>query len=179
MNMPSLLKASLSILALGVASTSFAGAVNIAGTDGAEIQKTVIGVYSSNEKVHFNSAGSYSIVLTDFGSTDKQFGQQFNYLGAMVSSSYDNIGSAELNKYSTGAHDFYSFDITEAGDYWLSMFAITNSDSNAGTFNMSIVQGDVNPVPLPASFWLMATSLLGLASFARQNRANNKDAVAA
>lgn len=175
MKLTALIKHPLSILMLACASSiASAGNVDIVGAEGAEIQKTVIGVWSENQKISFQSAGTYSIYLTDFGSTTKKFASSFNYLGAMISSTADNLASVTLSNNSTAAHSLMTFNITQGGDYWLSMFAITDSNTNVGTFNLSVFQGDVAPVPLPASFWLMSTSLLGFFSFLRQSKASRK-----
>jgi len=151
------------------ASAAQAGSVNLLDSSSPEIQRTVVGVWSNNQRLSFSEAGKYSVVLTDFGGNN--FGDKFSYLGAMVSDSYHNLGSVTLNKNSYSPSAFLSFDVTAPGDYWLSLFAITNGTSNTGTFNFNLIQGDTNPVPLPAAFWFMTTSILGLISFARQRRA--------
>lgn len=175
MKFKSLLKSTLPLALLCASTASYAGSVDIIGRNGSEVQKTVIGVWASNEKINFQSSGKYSMLLTDFGSTPQQFGDNFNHLGAMISdSSGHNLGSITLDRNSSVANTFFTFDVGTAGDYWLSIFAITDSSSNTGTFNLNMLQGDVAPVPLPAAFWFMATSLLGLVSFTRQNRAAKK-----
>lgn len=166
--------ATSALLLLCMSSITNASSVDIIGYNNAEIQKTVVGVWSTNNKVNFNNAGTYSILLTDFGlgsAKSPSFGNNFNYLGAMISSSYGNIASATFDKNSKDPNVFLSFDITTPGDYWLSLFAVTDSNMNVGTFNVSLLDGNISPVPLPASFWLMATSLLGLFSFFRQSKA--------
>ncbi len=175
MKIKTLLKSTLPFVMLCAATASQAASVNIIGSNGSEVQKTVLGVWASNERVNFQSAGKYSMLLTDFGLTTQKFGDNFNHLGAMVSdSSGHNLGSITLDRNSNVANTFFTFDVGAAGDYWLSIFAITDSSSNTGTFNLNMLQGDVSPVPLPAAFWFMATSLLGLVCFSRQNRAANK-----
>jgi hypothetical protein len=174
MKIKKLIKSSLPFVLLCTSCFTQAASVDIINYGSPEIQKTVIGVWATNEKISFQSAGKYSILLTDFGLTQQSFGNNFNHLGAMVSSSYGNLGSVTFDKNSTNPNAFLTFDVTTAGDYWLSLFAITDSSANVGTFNVSMLQGDVSPVPLPAAFWFMATSLLGLVSFARQNRASRK-----
>lgn len=154
-------------------SFSAAESINLLNADNTEIQKTVIGVLATNEKITFSTSGTYSILLTDFGLTNPNFGDSFSYLGAMISSSTDNIASITSDSNSSVANKFLSFDVV-AGDYWLNIFAITGSDTNVGTFNFKILEGATNPVPLPAAFWFMATSLLGLISFVRQSKAQKK-----
>ncbi len=175
MKIKTFIKSTLPFMLLCAASASQAAAVDIIGRKDSEIQKTVIGVWATNEKVNFQSSGKYSMLLTDFGSSPQKFGDNFQHLGAMISdSSGHNLGSITLDRNSSVANTFFTFDVGSAGDYWLSIFAITDSNSNAGTFNLNMLQGDVAPVPLPAAFWFMATSLLGLVSFTRQNRAAKK-----
>ena len=171
MKIKTLIKSTLPFVLLCAATASHAATVDIIGRNGSEVQKTVIGVWATNEKVNFQSSGKYSMLLTDFGSTPQKFGDSFNHLGAMVSdSSGHNLGSITLDQNSNVANTFFTFNVAAAGDYWLSIFAVTDSNSNVGTFNLNLLQGDVSPVPLPAAFWFMATSLLGFASFARQGR---------
>jgi hypothetical protein len=175
MKLNKLARTTLPLLLLCSSAFSGAAEVNIMGYTSPEVQKTVIGVWATNERVSFQSSGKYSMLLTDFGSTTQKFGDNFNHLGAMISdSSGHNIGSITLDQNSNVANSFFSFDVTSPGDYWLSIFAISDSNSNTGTFNLGILQGDVSPVPLPAAFWFMTTSLLGLFSFVRQNRAQKR-----
>lgn len=175
MKIKALIKSTLPFMLLCAATASHAASVDIISRNDSEIQKTVIGVWATNEKVSFQSSGKYSMLLTDFGSTTQKFGDSFSHLGAMISdSSGHNLGSITLDRNSSVANTFFTFDVGSAGDYWLSIFAITDSNSNVGTFNLNLLQGDVSPVPLPAAFWFMASSLLGLVSFTRQNRAAKK-----
>lgn len=175
MKIKNLIKSTLPFVLLCAATGSHAASVEIIGRNDSEIQKTVIGVWATNEKVNFQNAGKHSMLLTDFGLSPQKFGDNFNHLGAMISdSSGHNLGSITLDRNSNVANTFLTFDVGASGDYWLSIFAITDSSSNAGTFNLNMLQGDVSPVPLPAAFWFMATSLLGLVSFTRQSRAAKK-----
>lgn len=171
MKLKTLIKATIPFVFLCTSAFSQAAAVGIEGSS--EIHKTVVGVWANNEKISFQSSGKYSLVLTDFGLTSPGFANSFSHLGAMISDSYHNIASVEFDSNATNPNAFLTFDVT-AGDYWLSLFAITDSNSNVGTFNMNLLQGDVSPVPLPAAFWFMATSVLGLVSFVRQRRAEKK-----
>lgn len=172
MKLKTILKLPLAILALSASiNATHASNIDVLSSQDFEMQKTVVGVWSTNDRISFSKSGTYSILLSDFGLSPNNFGDSFNYLGAMISSSTHNKASVELNQNSSAGHSFFTFDIT-AGEYWLSMFAITDSRSNAGTFNFRILEGATNPVPLPAAFWLMLTSVLGLISFARQRRAN-------
>lgn len=175
MKIKTLIKSALPLALLCATAASQGASVDIIGRNDSEVQKTVIGVWATNEKVSFQSSGKYSMLLTDFGATPQKFGDNFNHLGAMISdSSGHNLGSITLDRNSNVANTFFTFDVGSAGDYWLSIFAITDSSSNTGTFNLNLLQGDVSPVPLPAGIWFMVTSLLGLVSFARQNRAAKK-----
>ena len=171
MKLKTLIKAAVPFVFLCASAFSQASAVDVIGSS--EIQKTVTGVWANNEKISFQSSGTYTLALTDFGLTSPGFGNNFSHLGAMISDSYHNIASVEFNSNSTNPNALFTFDV-EAGDYWLSLFAITDSNTNVGTFNMSLLQGDVSAVPLPATFWFMATSVLGLVSFVRQRRAEKK-----
>jgi hypothetical protein len=171
MKINTLVKSTLPLLLLCSTVFTQAASVDIIGRNSSEVQKTVVGVWATNERVSFQTSGKHSMLLTDFGSTPQKFGDNFGHLGAMISdSSGHNIGSISL-KNSDVANSFFTFDVSAPGEYWLSIFAISDSSSNTGTFNLGILQGDINPVPLPAAFWFMATSLLGLFSFVRQNRA--------
>ncbi len=171
MKLKTLIKATLPLAMLCTSVLTQAADVNVLGSS--EIHKTVVGVWANNEKITFQTAGTYTMVLSDFGLGSPSFGNNFSHLGAMISNSYKNIGSIELNSSSTNPNPFITFDVA-AGDYWLSLFAVTDSDTNLGTFNMNILKGDVSPVPLPAAFWFMATSILGLISFVRQRSAAKK-----
>lgn len=173
MSLQLFIKSSITLMFSLLPAMAMADSVDVLNTDTAEIQKTVIGVWAANEKITFANSGTYSILLTDFGMTQPGFGNSFNYLGAMISSSTDNLAAVTFDHSNNVANKFLSFDVV-AGDYWLNIFAVTDSKTNAGTFNFQVLEGDLNPVPLPASFWLMATSLLGLFSFIRQSRSNKK-----
>lgn len=158
-----------------------ASSVNIMGNNTELNDMRVSGVWGSSEKITFATSGKYSMLLTDAGLSSARstgFGSSFSYLGAMLTSSNGAVASATFNRSSTERDRFVSFDITE-GEYWLSLFAITDSNENVGTFNMSLLEGDVSPVPLPAGFWFMATSLLGLFSIFRQRKAAKNSMAAA
>lgn len=162
-------------------SLSHASSVNIIGNNAALNDMKISGVWGSNEKITFSASGTYSMLLTDAGLSSSRstgFGSSFSYLGAMLSSASGTVASATFNRSSTERDRFVSFDINE-GEYWLSLFAITDSNVNVGTFNMSLLEGDISPVPLPAGFWFMATSLLGLFSFFRQSKAARNSLAAA
>ena len=170
MKLKTLIKVTLPIAMLCASVLTHAASVDVIGSS--EIQKTVTGVWATNEKISFKTSGKYTLSLTDFGLTSPSFGNNFSHLGAMISNSVNNIASLELNSSSVNPNNFLTFNVT-AGEYWLSLFAVTDSNSNLGTFNMNILKGDVSPVPLPAAFWFMATSILGLISFVRQKSAAN------
>jgi hypothetical protein len=152
----------LPALLLSAASLVHAANINISGYENAEMQKSVIGTWASNEKVSIQNPGLYSLSLTDFGLTNPNFGNSFSHLGAMLSNGSTNIASVTFDKNTMNPTNVFNFEIT-GGDYWLSLFAITDS-SNAGTFNLRLLDNNPAPVPLPAAFWLMAASLFGLFS---------------
>ena len=128
MNTLAIVKSTLLAVTFCAASCAHAGSVEILGqTSGsAEIQKSVIGVWSTNQRISFSESGRYTMVLSDFGSTNKKFGDSFSYLGAMISSSADNIASINVGNEMNTGNTLLSFDVTK-GEYWLSLFAITDS----------------------------------------------------
>jgi hypothetical protein len=42
-------------------------------------------------------------------------------------------------------------------------------------FALLVHDGEINPVPLPAAFWLFAAGMAGLYGFGRQNRHRSLD----
>ena len=62
-----------------------------------------------------------------------------------------------------------NFNIDKAGDYFLSVFAISDSINRPATFNLS-----VNAVPLPSAVIFMSSALMGLVAFMRRRNQQAK-----
>ncbi len=144
---------------------SFAG-LEIIDTEGLTYSKNVVGVWSMNTKIRAESDGGYYMKLSNLADSNLDFASKFKYLGVVVSSASEQLASIVLK----GEKDVRLTEFTlESGEYWVSIFAITNRKTNIGEFKLELAE-----VPLPASFWFMFTSILGLVSFVRQKNASNK-----
>lgn len=140
----------------GAGQTADAATVDIAASGSESWNKTVVGTYIKNTKISFSEAGKYTINLQD---TD--FGANFEMLGAMISSPstkyVDMVLAPETMSNSR------QFTVDRAGDYFLNVFAITDSIRNPATFSLS-----VNAVPLPSAVIFMSSALMGLIAFMRR-----------
>jgi hypothetical protein len=156
--------ANFAVLILMFAGNAYAAKVDIAATGSDSWNKTVVGTYVKNTKIKFSEGGKYTISLKD---TD--FGANFDMLGAMISSPSTKyvdmvLSPNELSK-------SRQFTLQNGGDYFLSVFAITNSFTNPATFSLS-----VNPVPLPSAVIFMSSALMGLAAFVRRRSRSKPNA---
>lgn len=152
-----------SCLAFG-ASICQAGSVEFGDYDGS-IVKTVTGVWSYNEKVEFSSSGTYKLNFADLN-----FGDQFDYVGAMISTSTQKLASITFTNGQPSSMLPLEFQVGEQ-EYWLSIFAFTNSASSVGTLGLDIDWvSDVSEVPAPPALILMLSSLLGLGSVFRRRQ---------
>lgn len=129
--------------------------VTISGYESSEHVQTVYGVWSANTRVNFNQSQNYTLSLKDFN-----FGSGFDNLGIMISTSTEQIAALQFG--SGQDYGRVSFDIA-SGDYWLSVFAISDSDINVGTFGFDIsLTSDLANVPLPPAIAFFVTALAGL-----------------
>lgn len=145
-----------SVLLCGAAQVGFAATVNIAATQSDTMNKSVVGTYIKNTKISFSDAGAYTISLQD---TD--INANFEILGAMISSPSTKYVDMVLTKGGTGkTRDFI---VDKAGDYFLNVFAISESIANPTTFSLS-----VNAVPLPSAVIFMSSALMALVAFMRR-----------
>lgn len=134
----------------------FAAKVEIAASGEDVWNKTVVGTYVKNTKINFSEAGIYTLSLKD---TD--FGANFEMLGAMISSpsaKYIDLVLAPDQLVQSAR-----FNIQNGGDYFLSVFAITDSIKNPATFSLA-----VSAVPLPSAVIFMSSALMGLVAFMRR-----------
>lgn len=127
---------------------------------GQQIVKTTYGVWVDNGKIYFDEAGTYTMQLTDLS-----FAETYEHVGAMISTTTESIAKIELKNGDPIDLNPISF-VVEEGEYWLSFFAIANSNSNVGTFGFDVAAA----VPLPPAALFMGTALLGLVSFSRQRK---------
>ncbi|MFO1367850.1 MAG: hypothetical protein U1F46_02570 [Marinagarivorans sp.] len=141
---------------------SQAASVDIAASGSDAWNKTLVGTYVKNTKIHFSDSGKYTINLQDTG-----FVGNFEMLGAMISSpstKYVDMVLAPEQKTKQ-----QNFNIDKAGDYFLSVFAISDSINRPATFNLS-----VNAVPLPSAVIFMSSALMGLVAFMRRRNQQAK-----
>jgi hypothetical protein len=134
-------------------------------TDGSLIE-TVTGIWTYNERIKFGSEGKYKLSFTDL-----DFGADFKYAGAMISTTDKKIASITIKDGKASSELPMEFLVGDQ-DYWISLFAFTKSDE-AGTFGLQIAS--VSEVPAPPAVVLMFTSLLGLVSWVRSRRRSNKN----
>jgi hypothetical protein len=117
-----------------------------------------VGTYIKNTKIRFSEAGKYTISLQDTG-----FDANFEMLGAMISSpstKYVDMVLAPESMYNSR-----QFTVDKAGDYFLKVFAITDSIQDPARFSLS-----VNAVPLPSAVIFLSSALMGLVAFMRRRR---------
>ncbi|HMW70753.1 MAG TPA: hypothetical protein PKD17_02975, partial [Cellvibrionaceae bacterium] len=113
---------------VGVSQLAAAATVDIAASGSDAWSKTVVGTYVKNTKIRFSESGKYTINLQD---TD--FGANFEMLGAMISSPSTKYVDMVLSPEQSFKQR--NFTIDKAGDYFLSVFAITDSIKNPATFS--------------------------------------------
>lgn len=155
-------------LALGASSASAAIQSSFL-IEGAKVQ-SVSGVWTYNERISVSEGGNYALSLTDFDFLD-----QFDFVGAMISTPTEKLAEYTIDDGYRANSPAIEFEIDGAGDYWISLFAVTNATSNGGTFGINLQSLDgVSEVPAPSALVLMLTSLLGLGSFARRWKNNRK-----
>ena len=97
-----------------------AATVDIAASGSESWNKTVVGTYIKNTKIKFSEAGKYTISLQD-----TNFGANFEMLGAMISSPSTKYVDMVLAPESMS--NSRQFTVDKAGDYFLNVFAITDS----------------------------------------------------
>jgi|GEM_PF-5036069 len=149
-------------LAGGVSQLTHAASVDIAASSSDAWNKTVVGTYVKNTKIHFSDSGKYTINLQDTG-----FVGNFEMLGAMISSPATKYVDMVLSPEQRLKQQ--NFTIDKAGDYFLSVFAIADSINRPATFNLS-----VNAVPLPSAVIFMSSALMGLVAFMRRRNGQAK-----
>ncbi|MEY4589452.1 MAG: hypothetical protein RL497_1528 [Pseudomonadota bacterium] len=149
-------------LLCGTHQIASAATVDISASGSDSWNKTVVGTYIKNTKIKFSEAGTYSISLQD---TD--FGANFEMLGAMISSPSTKYVDLVLS--ADESANARQFKIDKAGDYFLNVFAITDSIRNPATFSLA-----VNAVPLPSAVIFMSSALMGLVAFMRRRTFNGQ-----
>lgn len=140
----------------GASQMTQAASVDIAASGADAWNKTVVGTYVKNTKIHFSDSGKYTINLQD-----TNFVGNFEMLGAMISSPSTKYVDMVLSPEQRLKQQ--NFTIDKAGDYFLSVFAISDSINRPATFNIS-----VNAVPLPSAVIFMSSALMGLVAFMRR-----------
>lgn len=135
---------------------AFAAKVEISASGTGTWNKTVVGTYVKNTKINFSDAGIYTLSLGD-----SDFGANFEMLGAMISS--PSTKYVDLVLAPDQLMNSARFNIQKGGDYFLSVFAITDSIKNPATFSLA-----VNAVPLPSAVIFMSSALMGLIAFMRR-----------
>lgn len=139
-------------------------------TGGGSMVKTVSGIWTYNEQISFDASGVYKMSFKDLN-----FAGQFDYVGAMISTPDQKVASVTIKNGLSSAISPIEFQVGEK-EYWVSLFAFTNSQGNVGTLGLDIDWvGDVSEVPAPPAVVLMFTSLLGLASLVRRQRARKRN----
>ena len=141
-------------------SSASAGVVNFESTGTSSKSGTVMGTWGYDDKVSFGSAGKYTMNLAETSpSFDVLRATLYNNQGNIIDLLIDN-NSARSTK--------GSFNVGK-GDYYLSLFAITDSNYDTGQFEVYIdLFGNASPVPLPPAAILMASALMCAASFVRK-----------
>ena len=160
-----LIKCITSVIFVFACKFSFAGSetVIIETSGGSDLVDSAIGVWSYNGRISFSgSETSYRVLFSDIG-----IGGEFDYLGGAISSATGVITEFDFN---VGGSDIQQFDFDiEAGDYWLTLFAITDSATNIGTLGLDFqLQSEV---PLPASAWMMLSAIGALGLMKRKSLA--------
>lgn len=125
--------------------------------------KTINGAWTYNQQLSFSSEGTYSLNLSDL-----EFRDQFEYFGVMVSTPSEKL--AEFTYENGGASSVgpIEFEVGEQ-DYWISVFALTNSVYDVATLGLEIAwAGDMPQVPTPPAYVLMFSALVGLGTLARR-----------
>lgn len=134
--------------------------------------KTVSGIWTYNEQISFSSSGVYKMSFKDLN-----FAGQFDYVGAMISTPDQKVASVTIKNGQSSAISPIEFQVGEK-EYWISLFAFTNSQANVGTLGLNIDWvGDVSEVPAPPAVVLMFTSLLGLVSLVRRRARGRQQAL--
>jgi hypothetical protein len=141
---------------LGASQIATAASVDIAASGSGDWSKTVVGTYVKNTKITFSDSGKYQINLQD-----AEFGAKLDMLGAMISSPSTKYVDLVLSPDQTFKQQ--NFTIDRAGDYFLSVFALSSDFRKPATFNLS-----VNAVPLPSAVIFMSSALMGLVAFVRR-----------
>lgn len=135
-----------------------------------DMVKTVSGIWTYNDRIHFDTSGVYKMSFKDL-----QFAGQFDYVGAMISTTDQKVTSVTIKNGQSSSVLPIEFAVGEQ-DYWISLFAFTNSEANVGTLGLNIDWvGDVSEVPAPPAVVLMFTSLLGLVSMVRRRQRQGKN----
>lgn len=143
------------------ASVDISGIEGVDSGNGGSFVKTSYGVWADNGKISFDESGRYTMQLSDLS-----FSDSYEHVGAMISTTSESIAKIELIDGEPVNLNPVTF-VVDKGEYWLSFFAVTNSDSNLGTFGFDVTAA---AVPLPPAALFMGTALLGLASFSRQRK---------
>lgn len=127
--------------------------------------KTVNGAWAYNERLSFSSPGSYSLSFNDLNFADK-----FEYVGAMISTPTQNLGTIFIENGIASSLTPIEFQVGEQ-EYWISIFALSSSVYNAGTFGLNFSSlSDIAEVPVPGALVLLLSSLFGLVTCHRSRR---------
>jgi hypothetical protein len=149
-------------LLVGVNTIVLAAPVNISVSNSDTWNKSVVGTYIKNTKISFSNAGSYTLNLQDADSSSN-----FEMLGASIFS--PSVKYVDLVLGVDNKSISRDFKIDKAGDYFLNVFAITDSIANPTAFSLS-----VNAVPLPSAVIFLSSALMGLVAFMRRRPARSK-----
>lgn len=148
---------------ISVSSAVEAGTIDIGGSGNNEFVQSVVGTWANSQTISFSESGTYTMSLTDFS-----FGQSFETLGVMISTSVHTVARIIISADDI-KNQSLTFNINEGRDYWLSVFALTG-DKKVGAFGVNVVDGTLAPVPLPPAIVFFGTALLGFGSFIRQRK---------
>lgn len=141
-----------------VSINSYASAQNPGG-----FAQSVVGSWGFSDRITFTESGSYSLQLTDFGSSESF--NSFDYLGAFITSTSEKVASFTFSNGAASSEGPVIFDIDQ-GEYWLNVLAVADSTFDLGLLGVNVTE--YTAVPLPPAFMFMLSALLGLVAYGRK-----------
>ena len=142
--------------------TASAATATIAGQNASEMVQQVQGTYVYNTRISFDEPGAYKVTLTDF-----KFPGTFDAVGVMISSAKQKIVEVISYDHEGNLSKLFSAD---AGDYYLSLFAVSDRQWNLGRFGLAFEAADPSDVPLPPALVLLMSGAMTLMAFVRRRQ---------
>lgn len=140
---------------------------------------------TTNPVIMFFDAGTYDV--TPIGVAD---GGEYNAWNAWIGGSNPPSNAGWLNSYSLSSDEFPAYTVSDnTTRYSTDLLALSNALgtsftlSSAGNVNFFITDSaywdnvggislDVNPVPIPAAFWLLGTGFIGIVGLRAKRKMN-------